>query len=78
MLPGRHAMNASLLAANAGAMGYYLMSPGFDAGMLCSCCFIENVSLCIGMRFDHRLPLHTFGMSSISLHIRLLVEKFGQ
>jgi len=33
MLPGRHAMNASLLAANAGAMGYYLMSPGFDAGM---------------------------------------------
>jgi NAD(P) transhydrogenase len=33
MLPGRHALNASLLAANAGAMGYYLMSPGFDAGM---------------------------------------------
>jgi len=33
MLPGRHALNASLLAANAGAMGYFLMSPGFDAGM---------------------------------------------
>jgi NAD(P) transhydrogenase len=33
MLPGRHVMNASLMAANVGAMGYYLMSPGFDAGM---------------------------------------------
>jgi len=33
MLPGRHALNASLMAANVGAMGYFLMSPGFDAGM---------------------------------------------
>merc|ERR550519_1887921 len=33
MLPGRHALNASLLAANAGAMGYYLMDPSFGVGM---------------------------------------------
>jgi len=33
MLPGRHALNASLLAANAGAMGYYLVDPSFGVGM---------------------------------------------
>merc|ERR1711931_385645 len=27
MLPGRHALNAGLLAANVGAMGYFLMTP---------------------------------------------------
>merc|ERR1712038_1818595 len=27
MLPGRHAINGGLLAANAGAMGYFLMTP---------------------------------------------------
>ena len=34
MLPGRHAMNASLLAANVGAMGYFLTQPGFDTGKI--------------------------------------------
>merc|ERR1719402_1388514 len=29
MLPGRHALNAGLLAANVGALGYYLMDPGY-------------------------------------------------
>jgi len=33
MLPGRHALNAGLLAANAGAMAYYLMDPSFAVGM---------------------------------------------
>lgn len=33
MLPGRHALNASLLAANVGALGYYLMDPSFSVGM---------------------------------------------
>merc|ERR1719433_885404 len=33
MLPGRHALNASLLAANAGAMGMFLMTPAFTSGM---------------------------------------------
>merc|ERR1712117_724225 len=36
MLPGRHAINAGLLAANVGAMGYFLMTPelGMGLGML--------------------------------------------
>merc|ERR1712027_53998 len=36
MLPGRHAINGGLLAANAGAMGYFLMTPelGMGLGML--------------------------------------------
>merc|ERR1719251_318571 len=33
MLPGRHALNAGLLAANVGAMGYFLMDPSFTAGL---------------------------------------------
>jgi len=33
MLPGRHALNGGLLAANAAAMGYYLMDPSFGVGM---------------------------------------------
>merc|ERR1711894_575354 len=33
MLPGRHALNASLLAANIGAMGYFLYDPAFTAGL---------------------------------------------
>lgn len=33
MLPGRHVLNASLLAANAGALGYYLMDPSFGVGL---------------------------------------------
>merc|ERR1711981_634263 len=33
MLPGRHALNASLLAANVGAMGYFLMTPELGMGM---------------------------------------------
>lgn len=32
MLPGRHALNASLLAANAAALGYYLVDPSFGVG----------------------------------------------
>ena len=32
MLPGRHVMNASLLTANIGAMGYYLADPSFGTG----------------------------------------------
>lgn len=35
ILPGRHALNASLLAANVGAMGYYMTNPGFGADMSC-------------------------------------------
>merc|ERR1712193_553207 len=33
MLPGRHALNAGLLAANAGAMGYFLASPDYNVGL---------------------------------------------
>merc|ERR1711931_392906 len=33
MLPGRHALNAGLLAANVGAMGYFLMTPELGMGM---------------------------------------------
>merc|ERR1712087_99619 len=33
MLPGRHALNAGLLAANAGAMGYFLYDPSMSAGL---------------------------------------------
>lgn len=33
MLPGRHALNGSLLAANAGAMGYYFYDPSLEAGL---------------------------------------------
>merc|ERR1712168_167182 len=33
MLPGRHAINVGLLAANAGAMGYFLMTPELGMGM---------------------------------------------
>ena len=32
MLPGRHAMNAGLLAANVAAMGYYLTDPSMATG----------------------------------------------
>lgn len=35
VLPGRHALNASMLAANVGAMGYYMNNPGFQADMGC-------------------------------------------
>merc|ERR1712168_789779 len=33
MLPGRHALNASLLAANIGAMGYFLVDPSLSVGL---------------------------------------------
>merc|ERR1711874_256838 len=33
MLPGRHALNAGLLAANAGAMGYFLVDPSLSVGL---------------------------------------------
>merc|ERR1711997_1155210 len=33
MLPARHALNASLLGANAAAMGYFLYSPDFMSGL---------------------------------------------
>merc|ERR1712223_1455411 len=33
MLPGRHALNASLLAANVGAMGYFLVDPSMTTGL---------------------------------------------
>lgn len=33
MLPGRHALNASLMAANVGAMGYFLMDPSYSIGL---------------------------------------------
>merc|ERR1719481_493570 len=35
MLPGRHALNASLLAANVGAMGYFLVDPSLAVGVGC-------------------------------------------
>jgi len=33
MLPGRHALNAGLLAANVGAMGYFLVDPSLNVGL---------------------------------------------
>merc|ERR1711963_833392 len=33
MLPGRHALNAGLMAANVGAMGYFLYDPSFTTGI---------------------------------------------
>jgi NAD(P) transhydrogenase len=33
MLPGRHALNAGLLASNVGAMGYFLMDPSYNVGL---------------------------------------------
>ena len=33
MLPGRHAMNAALLAGNVGAMGYYMMIDDMVQGL---------------------------------------------
>merc|ERR1712211_70132 len=33
MLPGRHALNAGLLAANVGAMGYFLYDPSMTVGL---------------------------------------------
>merc|ERR1719319_261998 len=35
MLPGRHVLNASLLAANIGAMGYFLADPSLAVGIGC-------------------------------------------
>jgi len=35
MLPGRHALNASLLATNAAAMGYFLVDPTLGVGLGC-------------------------------------------
>lgn len=33
LLPGRHALNMSLLAANAAAMGYFFYDPSMAAGL---------------------------------------------
>lgn len=33
MLPGRHAINASLLAANVGAGAYFFLDPSFGGGL---------------------------------------------
>ena len=33
MLPGRHTLNAGLLAANVGAMGYFLVDPSLSVGL---------------------------------------------
>ena len=33
LLPGRHALNTSLMLGNVGAMGYYFYDPSFVAGM---------------------------------------------
>jgi NAD(P) transhydrogenase len=33
LLPGRHALNTSLMAGNIGAMAYYFMDPSFSAGI---------------------------------------------
>ena len=33
MLPGRHALNAGLLAANVGAMGYFMVDPSMNMGL---------------------------------------------
>merc|ERR1719507_2937236 len=35
MLPGRHALNASLLSASVGSMGMYLYDPAFSTGISC-------------------------------------------
>ncbi len=35
LFPGRHALNATLLSANVGAMGYYMTNPGYQADMGC-------------------------------------------
>merc|ERR1712240_601392 len=35
ILPGRHALNSGLLAANAAAMGYFLVDPSLAVGMGC-------------------------------------------
>merc|ERR1711887_159671 len=45
MLPGRHAINAGLLAANVGAMGYFLMTPelGMGLGMLGTTAALSSV-----------------------------------
>merc|ERR1719402_1645681 len=45
MLPGRHAINGGLLAANAGAMGYFLMTPelGMGLGMLGTTAALSSV-----------------------------------
>merc|ERR1712055_101388 len=45
MLPGRHAINSGLLAANAGAMGYFLMTPelGMGMGMLSTTAALSSV-----------------------------------
>merc|ERR1711990_160175 len=45
MLPGRHAINGGLLAANAGAMGYFLMTPelGMGMGMLSTTAALSGV-----------------------------------
>merc|ERR1712117_34365 len=45
MLPGRHALNAGLLAANVGAMGYFLMTPelGMGLGMLGTTATLSSV-----------------------------------
>merc|ERR1712158_299762 len=45
MLPGRHALNGGLLAANAGAMGYFLMTPelGMGMGMLSTTAALSSV-----------------------------------
>merc|ERR1712242_291419 len=33
MLPGRHALNAGLLATNVGAMGYFMVDPSMSVGL---------------------------------------------
>merc|ERR1711887_38164 len=45
MLPGRHAINGGLLAANAGSMGYFLMTPelGMGMGMLSTTAALSSV-----------------------------------
>lgn len=35
LLPGRHAINGGLMAANVGAMGYFLMDPSYTSGIAC-------------------------------------------
>ena len=37
LLPGRHAINASLLAANIGCMGYFFNAPSLAAGTYILC-----------------------------------------
>lgn len=33
LLPGRHALNAAMLAGNVGAMAYYFMDPSMGVGL---------------------------------------------